>query len=406
MENYLVVSLILVWSFSLQRSYAAAESGLHFKLSTGEEISCVPIYEQPSLNSLAHLKIPKSIPSEKSAEEQSTQVIPDGMEIKLAEQTFKSEVGTCPEGMIPILRNQRPIRRTRGSFRQGVKSRHGDFQHTFSVNTSEADPANLQAAPAHEYAQDGLWPDGGTLYRGAKGYFNVWQPYVELSSEFSLSQLWITAGSYGTNDLNTIEVGWQVYQDRLGDDLPHLFVYWTTDGYVSTGCYDLQCPGFVQVSSSLVVGGSLDNIAQTDGTQFEIRVIVYWDQGTDAWWLVVNDESIGYWPNSMFTSLQGGADHVEWGGEIINSETGNRHTRTDMGSGRFPKEGFGKAAFIRSLQSVTSTPPQVFVDLPLPSPVDATNAHCYNAKIFQDTSSDWGTHLYFGGPGYNSGCPT
>ncbi|KAL7234179.1 hypothetical protein ACSBR1_017718 [Camellia fascicularis] len=37
---------------------------------------------------------------------------------------------------------------------------------------------------------------------------NVWKPKVQQSNEFSLSQLWIVAGSY-PSDLNTIEAGWQ-----------------------------------------------------------------------------------------------------------------------------------------------------------------------------------------------------
>ncbi|KAL3676521.1 hypothetical protein R1sor_026469 [Riccia sorocarpa] len=434
MENYLGISLILVLSFCLQCSYSA-ESALQFKLSSGEEISCVPIYEQPSLKSLDHasssyLKLrsedglegvpldlqpseastyhwePKYIPSQKSAEE-PTQVIPDEMEVKLAEQLFKSEVGTCPEGMIPILRNQRPIRRTRGVIRQGADSRHGNFQHIFTVtstDTSEADPAN--ASPVHEYAENYFSP-GGALYRGANGYFNVWKPTVELSGEFSLSQLWITAGSYDQNNLNTIEVGWQVYKDIYGDDQPHLFVYWTRDAYKSTGCYNLACPGFVQVSTSLVVGGSLSSfVSQTNGAQYEIQVLVFWDQGTNAWWLNINGQNIGYWPNSLFTTLTGGANNVDWGGEIVNSETGNRHTQTDMGSGQFAQTGFQKAAFIRSLQTVNQQ--NQLVDAPLiPADVLVTNANCYSAQTFQDTSagSTWRTYLFFGGPGFSNACP-
>ncbi|OAY70381.1 hypothetical protein ACMD2_03787, partial [Ananas comosus] len=38
---------------------------------------------------------------------------------------------------------------------------------------------------------------------------NVWEPSVEKNSEFSLSQIWLSAGSYERKDLNTIEVGWQ-----------------------------------------------------------------------------------------------------------------------------------------------------------------------------------------------------
>ncbi|KAL3676349.1 hypothetical protein R1sor_026297 [Riccia sorocarpa] len=332
------------------------------------------------------------------------------MEVKLAEQTFKSEVGSCPEGMIPILRNQRPNSRTRGDIRQGIDSSHGHFQHKLTVNASEADPANLHdATVAHEYAKY-QFSSGSALYRGAKGYFNVWKPSVEASYEFSLTQLRLAAGSSVQKDLNTIDVGWRVYNSTYYDALPHLFISWTTINGESEGCYDLQCPGFVQISSKVVVGGSLSaSLSQTNGPQYEMQVIVFWDRGTDAWWLHVNGEYVGYWPNSLFTSLKAGANSVEWGGEILNGGNGSTHTKTDMGSGEFAQLGWQRAAFIRSLMTVTSTPQQVFVDAPLvPSKVITTKANCYSEQIFHDSSSpgDWRTWMYYGGPGLTYDCPT
>lgn len=50
--------------------------------------------------------------------------------------------------------------------------------------------------------------EGGKFY-GAKATINVWEPKVQSSNEFSLSQLWILGGSFG-QDLNSIEAGWQV----------------------------------------------------------------------------------------------------------------------------------------------------------------------------------------------------
>lgn len=48
----------------------------------------------------------------------------------------------------------------------------------------------------------------GDQYYGAKASINVWSPEVTNQNEFSLSQIWVIAGSFG-NDLNTIEAGWQ-----------------------------------------------------------------------------------------------------------------------------------------------------------------------------------------------------
>lgn len=49
----------------------------------------------------------------------------------------------------------------------------------------------------------------GDQYYGAKASINVWAPRVASQYEFSLSQMWVIAGSFG-DDLNTIEAGWQV----------------------------------------------------------------------------------------------------------------------------------------------------------------------------------------------------
>lgn len=48
----------------------------------------------------------------------------------------------------------------------------------------------------------------GNQYFGAKANINVWAPHVTDGYEFSLSQIWVIAGSFG-NDLNTLEAGWQ-----------------------------------------------------------------------------------------------------------------------------------------------------------------------------------------------------
>lgn len=49
----------------------------------------------------------------------------------------------------------------------------------------------------------------GGLYYGAQSTMNVWSPSVQVPSEFSLSQMWLLAGSF-SSDLNSIEAGWQV----------------------------------------------------------------------------------------------------------------------------------------------------------------------------------------------------
>lgn len=55
---------------------------------------------------------------------------------------------------------------------------------------------------------------GDDKYHGTNATFNVWQPTLEGTMDFSLAQLWILGGSYAGNDLNSIEAGWQVRLQR------------------------------------------------------------------------------------------------------------------------------------------------------------------------------------------------
>lgn len=55
--------------------------------------------------------------------------------------------------------------------------------------------------------------EGGNFY-GAKATINVWDPKIQQPNEFSLSQIWILAGSFN-QDLNSIEAGWQVHDYYL-----------------------------------------------------------------------------------------------------------------------------------------------------------------------------------------------
>lgn len=109
---------------------------------------------------------------------------------------------------------------------------------------------------------------------------------------------------------------------------------------------------------------------------------------------------VGYWPSELFTHLADRATMVEWGGEVVNSRTNGAHTSTQMGSGHFAEDGFGKASYFRNLELVDS-------DNSLTTVQDistlAENTNCYNIK--SSYNNEWGTHFYFGGPGSNARCP-
>lgn len=90
---------------------------------------------------------------------------------------------------------------------------------------------------------------------------------------------------------------------------------------------------------------------------------------------------------------------VEWGGEVVNSEPGGRHTDTQMGSGHFPSETFGKASYFSNLQIVDATN-----NLRSPASINtfSENSACYDVQ--DDFNEDWGYFFYYGGPGWSDEC--
>lgn len=235
---------------------------------------------------------------------------------------------------------------------------------------------------------------------GASAVLSVWDPWVEASNEFSLSQIWILGGSFD-GDLNSIEAGWQVSPELYGDGRPRLFIYWTTDGYQGTGCYNLLCSGFVQTSDTVAIGAAISPISKVDSSQYQIEIMIWKDPRQGNWWMAFEGSHIvGYWPAELFSHLSDyAANMVEWGGEVVNSRPYGRHTGTQMGSGHFAEGGFGAASFFHSLQVVDSNnnlQPMTNVQ------TLAENPHCYDIKSMQDPT--WGAAFYFGGPGRNQLC--
>ncbi|RZB45218.1 hypothetical protein D0Y65_054855 [Glycine soja] len=236
---------------------------------------------------------------------------------------------------------------------------------------------------------------------GAKATINVWDPSIQVINEFSLSQLWILSGSFDGTDLNSIEAGWQVSPELYGDSRPRLFTYWTSDSYRATGCYNLLCAGFIQTNSRIAIGAAISPVSSYDGNQYDITILIWKDPKVGNWWMSFGDNTlVGYWPAELFTHLADHATMVEWGGEVVNSRTNGQHTFTQMGSGHFAEDGFGKASYFRNLQTVDT-------DNNLSSVQGistlAENTNCYDIKSYY--SNEWGTYFYYGGPGNNPQCP-
>ncbi|KAJ9703094.1 hypothetical protein PVL29_004742 [Vitis rotundifolia] len=299
----------------------------------------------------------------------------------------------CPKGTVPIRRSTvNDVLRAKSLYDFGRKQRR-------MALARRTDAPDVVSGNGHEHAI--AYTGTSQEVYGARATINVWDPSIQVVNEFSLSQIWVLSGSFDGSDLNSIEAGWQVSPELYGDSRPRLFTYWTSDSYQATGCYNLLCSGFVQTNSKIAIGAAISPVSLISGNQYDITILIWKDPKLGNWWMGFGDNTlVGYWPSQLFTHLADHATMVEWGGEVVNSRANGAHTSTQMGSGHFAEDGFGKASYFRNLELVDS-------DNSLSTVEDistlAENTNCYNIK--SSHNNEWGTHFYYGGPGNNPRCP-
>ncbi|XP_028788820.1 uncharacterized protein LOC114744845 [Neltuma alba] len=152
-------------------------------------------------------------------------------------------------------------------------------------------------------------------YYGAKATINVWRTHVQQHSEYSLSQIWVINQDDNDN-VESVEAGWQVNPLLYGDDKPRFYAYWISDSYGRTGCYNLHCSGFVQVSNTVALGATIQPLSIYGGTQYDISLLIWKDPRSGNWSLRAQDINMGYWPTSMLDRQSESATIVQWGGEL------------------------------------------------------------------------------------------
>lgn len=223
---------------------------------------------------------------------------------------------------------------------------------------------------------------------GGHSDLNLWKPYVNLGKgdALSLSQHWYAGGSPN----QTAEVGWQNQPAYWGTEDSVLFVYWTADDYQSTGCYNLECSGFVQVASDWYFGSNFDNYSKVGGAQYYFEAEFYLFQGN--WWLGLGGEWVGYYPVSIYGGgqLAHHATVVQYGGEVA----GSGHW-PPMGSGKWPSKGYKYAAYQDQVWYHNTKGSNIWANLTLEQP---------DPKCYKDAGLEYNpTQFYFGGPG-GGGC--
>jgi len=264
---------------------------------------------------------------------------------------------SCDPGSIPMKRLSLE-RLTQFRTLHNFFSKHGNYM----ANSG----SYVSGATAHKYAVYGAT---GPNYGGGS-VLSFQDPPA--GARFSLSQQWYSSG----NPVQTAECG-IVRQSAAST----VFLYRTNAGYASgSGCYNLDCVGFVQTDGSVALGGGIGGYGNEVAYSFRLY------QGN--WWFYFAGKPIGYYPGQSV--YRGGAmnyhaDVFEIGGETLGDPY------PPMGTGQWGTSGSGRAAYHRNYYYYDS---QGGAQAPNLRQIEVDTS-CYNTMIQNG-------YVFFGGPGgYN-----
>ena len=340
----------------------------HSYLLDGSYFDCVVTSTQPSVRDLGIKKLATPPPTPTAGQAAGQQALQLGAGLKDA----FGNATACPSGTIPMRR-----------MTLGEATQFPSLASYLDKAPAGASRPTITPGGPHRYAVGYQWVNN----HGSNSWLNVWN----VSGDFSISQIWDVSSAATTQ---TLEAGWIHYPAKFGTNNSVLFIFWTPNNYAS-GCYNLDCSGFVQTSSAAALGGSFNPVSTNGGGQYGFGLQYKWYQGN--WWLYYSNTALGYYPGGIYGSgplASGGANLVEYGGETYTA--GNNWPQ--MGSGQFANAGWTHAAFQNTIFYIDTSDASQWASL---SPI-VTNPGCYTLIIVPASQGgSWGTYMYFGGPGGN-----
>ncbi len=386
---------------------------------SGQTIDWVPIESQhpsgkiasPPVAALAH-----TAPTEIARAEESMKAV-DALKRPVAVED-KQEVGAVtfefdnpgvergPAGTVPILRPDISRFRQDVSIEQLHRKLGG-----LKVNAGRPSGGPTDPDPAG-YFHD---TDSQSIKcYGWDGRFSMWDPTINnpngAGNDHSILQVWLQ--NYSKPQLQSIEGGWTVDNSLNGDTQPHVFTYYTTNGYSADGDnkggYNMLNKGFVQYSSSVFPGIRINGASTYGGSQLEIsmKFQLYKEPNNNDvnWWVSVQGVWMGYYPASLFNG--GIGDHVDWcgsGGEVYSSLSNPETTLDQMGSGHQASAGWTKAAFLRLLRTQSDMAGNMANNNGTGTSDAAVSggANPYTIDMHMNSGSSWGSYFYLGGPTRN-----
>ena len=392
--------------------YLNVEVSNSFADAAGHAVDCIRINQQPGLRGAK--QAPDAPPEEVLETLYSRRGGPRARAAAApVAEGRKDPLGNdavCPPGFVPMLRvTPERIRRVGGLGNLFQKAPGGGRHPSLGSGTptprtgtagGPALPAQNVGGALHGYAHASQFVNDSPC-TGARSWLNLWTPNPA-PGVFALSQQWVAGGS--GPGLQTIEGGWHVYPDFYNDPVPitRLFIFWTADGYQSTGNYNLLTqpgqPGFVQTDNTWVLGGAFQKDSVAGGDQPGFMMQWLRDPANGNWWLTLqgtdNAVAVGYFPAAIYMGgmLSQAAQNVDFGGETC-SQTGS-NIAGPMGSGQPASAGWQHAAFHKEIAFFSSGG-----WMPATLSPQQQDAPAYTLDLHNNSSSAWSTYFFFGGPG-------
>jgi len=441
----------------LDARYRAEDVHHSFRSALGQDIDCIDFFAQPGVKALAARGQPMTsvpalpdVPSGFHAAEPAAST--DRLERSAAFDGSLDDNGSvraCPEGTVPEVRiTVEQVQRA-----GGVEA----FRRALHTKAAPAKPRILKGGPdqygdcegedyagyAHVYGLM-LTPSTQAIAAGSS-VMSIYGPNIPdpaVAYGPSIAPTWMVGYSADYANVETVETGWNVDSWVYDGDthVPHLFIFSTTDDYVSTGCYndwDAAITGYevddagqpeVDDAGNLVPGTCVPWVQisrqYTPGMALPASVVQAVDPRKPSslpkelslstvniaggWWILVQVSGgppsfLGFYPGKSYDVSM---TYYEIGGEVATSANPASAdpfpgTGLQMGSGQKPSEGQGYAAYHRDYMALLSGPTEGGSPLVDDASICATDEadYTYSAtpKPVSQAAGPWVNYFYYGG---------
>ncbi|KAM3316291.1 hypothetical protein ACQJBY_034430 [Aegilops geniculata] len=268
---------------------------------------------------------------------------------------------------------------------------------SFKANSIEAQTFGQDSSSWHEaYFASHMTSARGPYenYYGLHATMDVYGHELK-QGQWSSTNFWVSHTGDGTkSSYNAIQVGWHIRPDRYGDSRPHFYTLWTRDGYDATGCYNMDCPGFVRADRAVIApGDAIHPVSHVPhGPIQNITLRVLKDKTSGDWWVHYGfnkkTTGVGYFPKSLFSYLAQKANRMTFGA-FVQSKGGLPNP--PMGSGAFPNGGKGRAASFTDLRFIDQDGNSRPITADIPASI--TDAKCHSITPIKNGQ------CFYGGPG-------